>query len=273
MSRLLAPGDRPLALLILALAGLGLLILIGPVVVVLLTSFTTSQALRFPPPGLTLRWYEALFDPVRSAQIHRAAGNSLLVAATVAAISTALATAAALAIARSRAAWTRVAEGSFLAPLVLPGIAYGLATLMFFSWLRIPSNFWLLVAGHAMIATPFALRTVGASAAGLDPTLLDASSALGASHWRTFRRVILPLIMPGVAAGAFLAFVSSLDNVPVSLFLSSAGNDMLPIRLWGMMESSLDVRVAAASGVLVAVAFVLLVVMDRAVGLVRRMAG
>jgi len=273
MSRLLAPGDRPLALLILALALLGLLILIGPVIVVLVTSFTTSQALRFPPPGLTLRWYEALFDPARSGQIHRAAGNSLLVAATVAAFSTGLATAAALGIARGRARWTRAAEGAFLAPLVLPGIAYGLATLMFFSWLRLPPSFWLLVAGHAMIATPFALRTVGASASGLDPALLDASAALGASPWRTFRRVILPLIMPGVAAGAFLAFISSLDNVPVSLFLGSAANDMLPIRMWGMMESSLDVRVAAASGVLVAVAFVLLVAMDRMVGLVRKMAG
>lgn len=269
----LAPGDKPLAAVILLLAGLGLLILMGPVLVVLVTSFTTSQALRFPPPGLTLRWYAELFDPVRSAQIHRAAGNSLLVATTVAAVSTVLATAAALGIARSRAAWARVAEGAFLAPLVLPGIAYGLAALMFFSWLRIPPSFWLLVAGHAMIATPFALRTVGASAAGLDTALLDASAALGASPWRTVRRVVLPLIAPGVAAGAFLAFVSSLDNVPVSLFLSSAETDMLPIRMWGMMENSLDVRVAAASGVLVAAAFLLLVAMDRAVGLVRRIAG
>ncbi|MBB5696323.1 ABC transporter permease [Muricoccus pecuniae] len=270
---MLAPGDRLPAILILALAALALLILIGPVVVVIVTSFTTSQALRFPPPGLTFRWYQELFDPVRSAQIHRAAGNSLLVAITVAAFSTGLATAAALGIARSGARWARAAEGTFLAPLVLPGIAYGLATLMFFSWLRLPPSFWLLVAGHAMIATPFALRTVGASAAGLDGSLLDASAALGASPWRTFHKVILPLITPGVAAGAFLAFISSLDNVPVSLFLGSASNDMLPIRLWGMMETSLDVRVAAASGVLVAVAFLLLLVMDRMVGLVRKMAG
>ena len=77
----------------------------------------------------------------------------------------------------------------------------------------------------------------------------------------------------GVAAGAFLAFVSSLDNVPVSLFLTSANTDMLPIRLWGMMETALDVRLAAASGVLVAAAFVLLLVMERAVGLAKRMSG
>ena len=270
MLRLSGP-DRLLALVILLLAMIGVLILIGPVLIVLITSFTTSQALKFPPPGLTFRWYEALFDPVRSAQIHRAAGNSLLVAALTAIVATALATGAALAVARTRATWARFAEGAFMAPLVLPGIAFGLAALMFFSWLRTPPSLWLLVAGHTMIAAPFALRTVGASAAGLDPALLESSAALGASPWRTFRRVVLPLILPGVAAGAFLAFVSSLDNVPVSLFLSSAHTDMLPIRLWGMMETALDVRVAAASGVLVTAAFALLLVMDRAVGLTRRM--
>lgn len=266
-------ADKALACLIAALAGLGFLILVGPVVVVLITSFTTSQALRFPPPGLTLRWYGELFDPIRSAQIHRAAGNSLIVAGLTALASTAFATAAALAIARSRATWARVGEAGFMAPLVLPGIAYGLAALMFFSWLRQPPSLFLLVAGHAMIAAPFALRTVGASAAGLDMALLESSAILGASRLRTFRRITLPLIMPGVAAGAFLAFVSSLDNVPVSLFLSSANTDMLPIRLWGMMETALDVRVAAASGVLVTAAFVLLLVMERAVGLAKRMSG
>ncbi len=266
-------ADRAVALLILALAGLGFLILVGPVVVVLVTSFTSSRALQFPPPGFTLQWYRELFDPERSAQIHIAAGNSLLVATLTAVVATSLATAAALAIARTRAGWAKLAEGAFMAPLVLPGIAFGLAALMFFSWLRQPPSLALLVAGHAMIAAPFALRTVGASAAGLDPALLESSAALGAGPWRTFRRVTLPLIMPGVAAGAFLAFVSSLDNVPVSLFLASAQTDMLPIRLWGMMESALDVRVAAASGVLVALAFILLLAMDRAVGLARRMSG
>ncbi len=267
----LGAGDRLLWLLILALAGLGLLILVGPVLVVLITSFTSSRALRFPPPGFTTRWYQDLFDPTVSAQIHVAAGNSLLVALLTAVVATALATGAALAITRSRAGWARVAEAGFMAPLVLPGIAFGLASLIFFSWLRQPPSLVLLVAGHAMIAAPFALRTVGASAAGLDPALIESSASLGASAFRTFRRVVLPLILPGVGAGAFLAFVSSLDNVPVSLFLSSAQTDMLPIRLWGMMETALDVRVAAASGVLVTFAFLLLLVMDRAVGLARRM--
>jgi putative spermidine/putrescine transport system permease protein len=87
----------------------------------------------------------------------------------------------------------------------------------------------------------------------------------------TFRRITLPLIAPGIFAGAFLAFVASMDNVPVSLFLSSARTDMLPIRMWGMMESTLDVRVAAVSGVLILVVLVLMFVMDRLTGLTRRM--
>jgi putative spermidine/putrescine transport system permease protein len=129
------------------------------------------------------------------------------------------------------------------------------------------------VAGHLIVVAPFVLRTVGASLSQLDPALLDASRSLGAGPVRTFRRVTLPLIAPGIAAGAFLAFMASVDNVPVSLFLSSARTDMLPIRMWGMMESTLDVRVAAVSGTLIFAAFVLMLAMERLTGLTRRMRG
>jgi putative spermidine/putrescine transport system permease protein len=87
----------------------------------------------------------------------------------------------------------------------------------------------------------------------------------------TFRRVVFPAIRSGVFAGAFLAFVASLDNVTVSLFLGSADTDMLPIRMWGMMENSLDVRVAAISGLLVGFSFVVLLLMERVVGITRRL--
>jgi putative spermidine/putrescine transport system permease protein len=113
-------------------------------------------------------------------------------------------------------------------------------------------------------------RTTLASLTQLDPSLLESSASLGAGRFTTFRRITLPLIAPGIAAGAFLSFIASIDNVPVSLFLSNARTDMLPIRMWGMMESRLDVRVAAASGVLIASVIVLMVVMERLVGLSRR---
>lgn len=255
------------------IAALGILILVGPVLIVLATSFTTSATLKFPPPDLSLRWYRDLFDTARSAQIHRAAGNSLWVAGLATAIGAILSVLAALSIARINRPSARALEASFLSPLVLPTLAYGLATLMFFSFLGLRPSLNLLIAGHLVVIAPFVFRTTLASLTQLDPVLLECSSSLGASRFYAFRRITLPLIAPGIAAGAFLAFISSMDNVPVSLFLSNARTDMLPIRLWGMMESTLDVRIAAVAGVLIAATLVLMIAMDRLTGLTRRISG
>ena len=122
-----------------------------------------------------------------------------------------------------------------------------------------------------MVVAPFIFRTTLASLTQLDPALLEASANLGASRFYGFRRITLPLIAPGIAAGAFLAFISSMDNVPVSLFLSNARTGMLPIRMWGMMESTLDVRIAAIAGLLILATLALMIVMDRLTGLTRRM--
>jgi putative spermidine/putrescine transport system permease protein len=158
-----------------------------------------------------------------------------------------------------------------MSPLVLPGITFGLAALVYFSTLGFRPALDLMIAGHLIVTMPFILRTTTASLSQLDPALLDSSRSLGASWFYTLRRVTLPLIAPGIAAGAFLAFMASIDNVPVSLFLSNARTDTLPIRMWGMMEATLDVRVAAVSGVLITAAFVLMLIMEWTVGLTRRM--
>jgi putative spermidine/putrescine transport system permease protein len=105
----------------------------------------------------------------------------------------------------------------------------------------------------------------------MDPALLESSASLGASRWYGFRRITLPLIRPGVLAGAFIAFMSSFDNVPVSLFLRDARTDMLPIRMWQDLEGRLDVTIAAMSGVIVVITLVMMIVMERAVGLSRRL--
>ncbi len=255
------------------LAGIGILILVAPVAIVIVTSFTTSQTLRFPPPGFSLRWYQELLDPVRSAPIHTAAWNSVWVAGVATAIGAVLSVMAALAIARVTRPSARFLEAGFLSPLVLPSLSYGLAALMFFSVLGIRPSLNLLVAGHLVVIAPFIFRTTLASLGQLDPTLLEASANLGASPFYGFRRITLPLIAPGIAAGCFLAFISSMDNVPVSLFLSNARTGMLPIRMWGMMESTLDVRIAAIAGLLILATLILMVVMDRLTGLTKRMSG
>jgi putative spermidine/putrescine transport system permease protein len=253
------------------LAGIAIAILVGPILVVLITSLTTAPSLKFPPPGLSFKWYEALFDPVASRQLHIAAGNTLLVAVGATAIVSVLGVAAAVGLAGKRGAWARALENGFLGPLILPTLAYGFAALMFFSLLGLRPSIPLLIIGHAVVVAPFVFRTTMASLSQLDPFLLESSASLGAGRFATFYRITLPLIAPGIVTGAFLSFIASIDNVPVSLFLSNARTDMLPIRMWGMMESTLDVRVAAASGVLITSVIVLVVVMERLVGLSRRM--
>jgi putative spermidine/putrescine transport system permease protein len=264
-------ADRSYRLVMGGLTAVALVILVGPVVVVLVTSFTDSLSLKFPPPGLSTRWYRVLFDPRQSAEIHSAAATSLLVAAVATAFATVLGTLAALAIARSRAGWARGLDVLFMSPIILPALAYGLSALAFFTLLGFRLSIQFLVIGHIVVIAPFVLRTTVASLSQLDPALLDSSASLGASALYTFRRVTLPIILPGIAAGAFLAFMASFDNVPVSLFLADARTEVLPIRMWHMLEATLDVRTAAISGVLIGATLLLLLVMDRVVGLARRM--
>ena len=107
--------------------------------------------------------------------------------------------------------------------------------------------------------------------AGLDPVLLESSASLGASRLYAFRRITLPLIRPGILAGGFITFMSSFDNVPVSLFLRDAATDMLPIRMWQDLEGKLDVTIAALSGVLIIATVVLMAIMERVTGLSKRL--
>jgi len=271
MGRRRSLGDLSYSLVIGTLAALALLIIVGPVVIVLTTSFTEGRSLKFPPTGFSLQWYEALFDASKSRQIHRAAYNSLEVAAWSTGFGILFGSMASLGLARRRHRLARVADGLFMSPLVLPGLTFGLAALMYFTLMGLRPSINLIIAGHMIVTVPFILRTTTASISQLDPALNDSSQSLGASWFYTLRRVTLPLIAPGIFAGAFLAFMASIDNVPVSLFLSTARTDMLPIRMWGMMESTLDPRIAAVSGVLITAAFLLMLIMEWTVGLTRRM--
>jgi len=262
------PGLASLSAVFGALTALAVVLLVAPSLIVLQTSFGSSPALKFPPDGYSLRWYAALLG---AEQMQRAAWNSLVVALWATAGSVALGTAGALAIARSRARWARASDVIFMSPLLLPGLAFGFAALVYVHLLGFRPSLPFLVIGHVVVCVPFVLRTTIAALAQLDPALGDASESLGASGWFTFRRVTLPLIGRGVSAGAFLAFMASFDNVPVSLFLADERTEMLPIHLWQQIETSLDVRTAAASGLIVVITLALMVLAERLAGLTKQM--
>ncbi len=250
------------------LAILGVLLLTLPSVVVIVVSFTSGYSLKFPPPGYSFRWYVSLLD---AWQLQFAAGNSLKIAIWTTTLSVLIGVPAALAIARSPTARAKVLDSLFMSPLVLPALSFGLAALMFFSLIGLSVSPLTLVIGHVIVCVPFVLRTTIASVAQLEPTLLESSASLGASRLYTFRRITLPLIRPGIMAGAFIAFMSSFDNVPVSLFLRDARTDMLPIRMWQDLEGKLDVSIAAVSGVMIVLTLSLMMLMERLAGLSRRL--
>ena len=255
------------ALAVGAIVGVSLLVL--PSVIVVITSFTSGYSLKFPPPGYSARWYQALF--LDSPEIIDAFILSLKLAASATVVSTLFSTAGALALARNPARWARLLDAVLMSPLMLPSLALGLGILMLFNMAGQGLSFTTLLIGHVAICSPYILRTASASYAQLDPVLLDCSFSLGASRWHTFRRVELPAILPGIATGAFISFMVSLDNVAMSLFLSDARSEVLPIRLWHIIEDSLDVRAAAASGALIAATLILLLVMEKVAGISRHM--
>jgi putative spermidine/putrescine transport system permease protein len=247
-------------------AAITVVVLVSPTLVILLLSFTGEESLHFPPSSYSLRWYAALLD---ATEIQDAALVSLKVACIAVTASVVLGVAAALGIARSRAGWARALDLLFMSPLILPALAFGFASLMLFSLVGISPSLTTLAVGHVVISVPFVIRTTLASLTQLDPALIDCSLSLGASPVRTFRRVTLPLIAPGVASGAFIAFMASFDNVPVSLFLQDARTQVLPIHLWDIIQNQLDSRAASACGVIILCTIVLLVAMERAAGFSR----
>lgn len=248
------------------IAGIGLFFLIFPSIVVLIISFTSEDSLRFPPPAFSLRWYAALVDAYT---IQDAAWLSLKVASITTVFSVVLGVAGSLAIGRSTASWARILDMVFMSPLLLPALAFGFAILMMFSLLGFQPSVVTLSIGHIVVCVPFVLRTTIASMAQLDPALLESSLSLGAGRAYTFRRITLPLIKRGVAAGAFIAFMSSFDNVPVSLFLQDARTQVLPIHLWDIIHSELDARAASASGALIIFTLLLMLLMERVSGVSR----
>jgi putative spermidine/putrescine transport system permease protein len=260
-------GERGLRLAMGSVGAAALILLLAPSLVVVIVSFTSGFSLKFPPPGYSFRWYAALAD---AWQLQFAARNSLEVAAATTALTVAAGVPAALAIARSQTIAARLLDSLFMSPLVLPALAFGLAALMLFTLVGVSVSPLTLVIGHTVVCVPFVIRTTVAALAQLEPSWLESSASLGASSWYTFRRVTLPTIRPGILAGAFFAFMSSFDNVPVSLFLRDARTDMLPIRMWQDLEGKLDVTTAALSTVLIALTLLALILMERLTGLSRR---
>jgi putative spermidine/putrescine transport system permease protein len=253
-------------------AGLSLAYILTPLVFVTWLSFFRQEIPSFPPEGYSLRWYA-----VAAAQERFRDGflTSLQVGLAATAIGLALGVPAALALSRARFPGRDALAAFLLVPLVVPGVVLGTSTYVFHIELEINAELPILgslaglVLGHALIVIPWVVRLVGASLAGFDRAIEEAAQNLGANPWVTFFRVTLPVIRPGIVAGALFAFVISFGNLEMSLFLVGPGRTTLPIAILQYLEWKIDPTIAAVSVVNILLIATAMIVTDRYVKLAR----
>jgi len=252
-------GRRALA----AYNALAYAFLLAPIVVIVVLSFTSGATLAFPPPGFSLRWFRYLAG---RDEFITAASISAQVAALASLGAVALGLPASIALIRGRFRARTWIEHALMSPAILPGIITGVALLQYFTLLGLVRSFPRLVIAHIVICLPYAIRSISACLRGIDPSLEEASRTLGASPLRTFRRVLLPLLRPGVAAALIFSFVTSFDNVVVSIYLIGGDTVTLPIRIFTYLEWQFDPSIAAISTIFVAVTIAVVVVVEAVTG-------
>ncbi len=240
--------------------------LLGPFLVILITSFSGDSSMAFPPNGLSLEW----FQKVLAVRAFRDAFWTSLGLGTTATLSVLLlGTPVAYALVRFRFRGRDLVEVLFSLPVIVPELVLGFALLRYFVLFRNLPILLGLYLGHTAILFPFAVRVVSTSLRNFDPAIEEAAISLGASRWRSFLLVVMPNLRAAFLATFILAFITSFNNVSVSLFLTGPGINTLPIAMLGYMEQYFDPTIAALSSIIIVITFVIVQTAERALGISR----
>ena len=242
-----------------------ILFLIVPIGVAVILSFDDREFIgAFPPSRFSLRWYRAF---MQNPSYLDGLVVSLKLALVATMISIVAGAGAAIALTESQWRGRDVVETLFLSPKFVPTVVIGFSILGFASAIHVFDAFTRLVMGHVVITIPFTVRATLASLVGIPRSLGEAAVSLGATPWRAFVDITLPLARTGIIAGGLMAFVLSFDEVAVSIFLTDAFTQTLPIALVAEMRANLNLTVAAISTVLATLAVIIVLILDRAAGL------
>jgi putative spermidine/putrescine transport system permease protein len=236
--------------------------LLLPLVVIVLTSFTTLGYVSFPPQGFTLRWYG---EALRKGEFLESFYLSLAIAAVTAVVATGLGTPVAVALARHRFPGRALVNAFFMSPLILPTVVIGIALLQFYNRIGLGATSVSLILGHVIITTPYAIRLIMASLTGLDPSVEQAARNLGAPPLRAFLAVTLPRIVPGMMAGALFAFITSFDNVTISVFLATPRMVTLPVRIYNLWDQPIYPWLVAICSLVIVWTVLLIAIVERVV--------
>src|SRR5207245_2385858 len=234
----------------LALTAAVLVFLIAPVVIIVIVSFSGADYLSFPPPRLSLRWYERFFGTPGWRQ-------SIVVSVQVASLTMVFATglglAAALALVRGRFRWKGAVYAVLLSPMIVPTIITAIGLYFFFVRLKATGSILAMALGHTVLALPVVLIIMAATLQGFDIRFEQAALRLGASRLTALRRITLPLIFPGLLSAALFAFLTSFDELLIPLFLSGVEVQTLTVRVWNSLVLEVDPTIAAVSSFLIGV--------------------
>jgi len=252
-------GERLRIGLIWAWCALVLVFLLAPILVPVPLSFNSEPFFTFPLAGLSTRWYRVVLGP---GDWRAGLEHSLLIATATTFAATTLGTLAAVGLSSPGLPGRRIVTVLLVSPLAVPVIITAVATYLVYAPLGLASTFQGIILAHTVLASPFVVVTVGASLAGFDRTMMRAASICGARPFVAFRRVMLPLILPGVLSGAAFAFVTSFDEVVVALFLASAPQRTLPIVMFTGLREQLSPAITAAATLMMSVSILLLVVAE-----------
>lgn len=238
-----------------AVAVLVMAFLILPVLIVIPMSFSDSRFLRFPPEGLSLRWYESYLG---STEWLQATWVSFKVAALTTLVATPLGTAAAYGLHVSRFRATRALNLALISPLIIPIIILGVGVFYLYVRLDLVNTILGLVMAHSILAIPFVVVTVTSGLQQYDMNQERAARSLGASRLTAFRTVTMPQIRGSIVAGGLFAFITSLDEVVIALFVSGGPNTTLTRRMFTGLRDEIDPTIAAISSILIILSILLL---------------
>src|SRR5271155_1574593 len=259
----------PVAWLLALIAAATMVFILAPLVVTMVISIGPSAFAAFPPRGFTLAWYaKVLADP--EFQTSLSFSTALALGATAGAL--ALGVRAASAPPRHEFPGRAAAAAALLSPLIFPVLITGVALLQMFAMLNSNNTPLNMLIAHVLVTMPYVVRTVTASLMLADTTLEDAARTLGAGRWRVFRRITVPQIAPGLAAGSLFAFMVSFDNFPISLWLADAQHNPIPLLVFQLIGNVFSPAIAAMSTLMILFAMAVFIVLERVGGLRRAMA-
>lgn len=240
------------------------LFLILPVFVIVLSAFSPSAYPEFPPKDFSLKWFSSVFE---SSEWMSSLWISILLLIIVTPLTVILGTMASYAIARLNFIGKGLLQSFIMSPLMIPQVVLGISLLYVFTTMGINGTLLGLVIGHIIIAFPYVVRTVGVSVSNLDPRLELASMNLGAGPFKTFTKVTLPLIKPGIIAGAVFSAVTSFGEISISLLVSSPSTITIPVRTFGYIDQTFDPSVNAISVIFIVISVIALIIIERTIGL------